>query len=45
VKAHNFEFKPDLIFMVQQFEFGGTPLEDSQLTPLGIRNYVRHIKA
>ena len=31
IDANNFELKPALISMVQQSQFGGTPLEDSNL--------------
>jgi len=31
VDANNFELKPVLIFMVQQSQFGRTPLEDPNL--------------
>jgi len=31
MKANNFELKPTLISMVQQSQFGGTPLEDLKL--------------
>jgi len=33
VDANNFELKPAVISMVQQSQFGGTPLEDSNLHP------------
>ena len=31
IDANNFELKPTLISMVQQSQFGGTPLEDPNL--------------
>jgi len=35
VEAQNFKLKPALISLLQQFQFGGTPLQDPT-APLGI---------